>query len=75
MIFEDLMMILLDFLVVVGVFSVPKLTEEFFTGGTLLMQMGSTAMSIYMTLSDLFFMSDALGEYRLEYLLICLKAK
>lgn len=50
MIFEDLMMILLDFLVVVGVFSVPKLTEEFFTGGTLLMQMGSTAMSIYMTL-------------------------
>ena len=75
MIFEDLMMLLLDFLVVIGVFKIPKLTQKNFSESTLFIQIGSTSLCIYTALVDLFFQSDALGENRLEYLLVCLKAK
>ena len=50
MIFEDLMMLLLDVLVVSGVFSVPKVTQTTFTESALFMQLGSTSMSIYLAL-------------------------
>jgi hypothetical protein len=75
LIFEDLLMIVLDAFVILGVFSVPLMTSGNFSGGILLMQIGSTSLSIYTALNDLFFWSDALGEDRLEYLLFCLKAK
>lgn len=75
MIFEDLPMLLLDALVVFGILQVPKVKRGAFTSRALLMQLGSTCLSIYRTLKDLFSESEALGEDKLEYLLICLKAK
>lgn len=75
MIFEDLPMLVLDALVVVGILKVPKVKQGAFTSQALAMQLGSTCISIYTALKELFKHSDALGEDRMEYLLVCLKAK
>jgi hypothetical protein len=69
-------MILLDAFVVFGVFSVPKLMHgKTFKSSTLMIQIGTTCLSLYLTLKELSFESEALKEDRLEYMLVCLKAK
>ena len=75
MIFEDLVMILLDVLVVTGVFNLPGVKDINKDANILLLQIGTTSLSLFTVLSQLFFQSKALRENELEYLLVCLKAK
>lgn len=75
MIFEDFIMLLLQAIVVLHVFSVPEVSSKFFADGTFLKSMATTLLSVYRTLSSLFSDSNALQENRFEYLLTCLKAK
>ena len=75
MIFEDLLMVLLDALVVFGVFKVPLLMDQFSSEYSLWIQILSTLVSLYFAVSGLFSESEALNEDRIEYLLTCLKAK
>ena len=65
MIFEDSMMVVLDALVILGVFKVPKVTAKNFTSSTFYMQLGTTCSSLYLTLSSLNFESEALYEDKL----------
>ena len=62
MIFEDLPMLLLDALVLSGALKVPKINSGVFTSGALLKQLFSTCLSIYTTVKELFYQSEALGE-------------
>jgi hypothetical protein len=57
MIFEDMLMIVLDALILVGYFSVPKITHTGLKASTLYMQLGSTFMSIYLAITTLSYQS------------------
>lgn len=74
-VFEDFPMLVLDFFIVTGVLTVPKIFNAAFTNSGFAQQLVLTSYSTYTALSELFFQSDALGESRLEYLLTCLKAR
>ena len=75
MIFEDYLMLVLDVLVVARVFSVPKVTDGRFKLSSLILQIVTTCFSLYSNLSTLKFESESLDEGKMEYMLICLKAK
>ena len=68
-------MLVLDALVLTGIFSVPKITGKTFKASTLFMQLATTCLSLYLTLKELTSESEALMENKLEYMLVCLKAK
>lgn len=57
MIFEDTVMILMDALVLMGVFVVPKVTDKNFKQSTLFLQIGTTFFSLYNNLKILSFES------------------
>ena len=65
-------MLLLSLLIISGFFNLPAIS---ITESTFQMSLGSTCVSIYLTLSKLKTLSQALEEDLLEYMLICLKSK
>ena len=75
MIFEDWVMLLLNIFLVFGVFTVPKVSDLIFEDTKLLQSVATTFLSVYTTLSGLFYQSGELREDKLEYLMTCLKAK
>ena len=68
-------MIALNTLIISGILKVPDVTSKSIQSSALYMSVGTTCISIYLTLKELFFESEVLEEGRLEYLLNCLKGK
>lgn len=75
MIFEDVLMLVLDALIIFGFFNVPKITHRGLNGKTLLTQLGSSCVSIFTAYSTLAYQSKTLHEDKFEYILVCMKAR